>query len=91
VDDFVRQSIEQVNRADDEAHASSLAWQLGTEVYLAHINQKIDAIRQRIEADYAATKHVRELATEALPIRDSEPSGGTGQPLAGTGGSPPEG
>ena len=42
-------------QADDEAHESTLAWLVGPDEYIAHITRKAEAIRKRIEDEYAAT------------------------------------
>jgi hypothetical protein len=53
--------------ADDEAHASMLAWALGPEVFVAHLKQKIAAIKERIERDHAASDRAGKPETEADP------------------------
>jgi hypothetical protein len=68
-------AVERVRKADDEAHASALAWQLGPEVFLSHITGKVDKIRKRIEDDYHAAS---DGDGQPDPEADTHRGGGSG-------------
>jgi len=64
---------ELVSRADDEAHASAVAFLLGPDVFLKHLSGRIDKSRQRAEEDYRAIADDRRE-----PDPKADPPGGSG-------------
>lgn len=68
--------IEASAKADDEAHASSLAWLSGPEEFVRLIKHKGDLIKERIEKEYAASEHYREPETEGDSAGGGSPGSG---------------
>lgn len=49
-----QQAVERVKAADQAAHASQLAFELGPETFIAHVTKAADEARKRIEEEYAS-------------------------------------
>ena len=52
LDDMVADSIERLRQADDEAHASHIAWLAGPDKFMELMHARHDKIRERIDSEY---------------------------------------
>ena len=77
-----RPEVERVLAADAEAYASMLAFQLGPDTFLQHIEAKAEEVRRRIKEEFYA---VADIPPE-LEGEDHESGDGSGGSRAG--GSP---
>lgn len=90
VDDYVASIVSSVEAADREAHASSLAWQLGPDVFLDHLKRRNEIILARMNKEYAdaSPDYDPEFEREDHGDRSGTTGGGSGASPEGSGSVP---